>query len=275
MKLIKACVLVTLFVLVSWGRTTHAQSPEEEFVVFGEFLDGIATADLREYLSRPGAQVKGQESFEEMRRHILSMYDEIEVEHSFFLDSQVFDCIPIEKQPSVRLLDLKKIVLDSPEPALPGKPLSDDPVPGQAEPATSPLLLGLVDTFGNEVRCDEGTIPMRRITLDELVRFGTLQRFFQKGPDGSGRPPRLDEPPRPTSVSHKYAHAYQSVNNHGGNSWLNLWSPAINTSTGQIFSLAQHTAARPSARLPGRPWEVANLLIKVGSKQPIRERFFI
>jgi hypothetical protein len=44
--------------------------------------------------------------------------------------------------------------------------------------------------------CPPGSIPMRRITLADLVRFPTLQQFFNKGPGGTGQ---LPVPPSPSS----------------------------------------------------------------------------
>ena len=46
-------------------------------------------------------------------------------------------------------------------------------------------------------------------------------------------------PRRPPAPVHKYAIGYEYVNNHGGNSWLNLWSPAVNVGANQVFSLSQ------------------------------------
>jgi hypothetical protein len=37
--------------------------------------------------------------------------------------------------------------------------------------------------------CPQGTVPVRRITLVELVRFPTLRSFLGKAPDGGGLPP--------------------------------------------------------------------------------------
>jgi hypothetical protein len=37
--------------------------------------------------------------------------------------------------------------------------------------------------------CPTGTIPMRRITLSDLVRFPTLQQFLGKAPGGGQLPP--------------------------------------------------------------------------------------
>ena len=56
---------------------------------------------------------------------------------------------------------------------------------------------------------------MRRITLEELSRFESLDHFFRKGPAGNGRHPRLSAP-QAVAATHKYAHAYQVVNNLGG-----------------------------------------------------------
>jgi hypothetical protein len=88
------------------------------------------------------------------------------------------------------------------------------------------------------MNCPEGTVPVRRVTLEDLTRFDTLQDFFSKGPQGAGRrPPRTSEP-RTVAVTHRWAHAYQNVTNGGGHSFLNIWRPAIGAN--QVFSLSQH-----------------------------------
>ena len=84
----------------------------------------------------------------------------------------------------------------------------------------------------------------RRITLNELVRFETLQHFHQKGPAGSALPPtelaRPDVKEVPAvSGEHLYAYSFQNVNNLGAHSFLNVWSPSVDTNQGQIFSLSQ------------------------------------
>jgi hypothetical protein len=45
---------------------------------------------------------------------------------------------------------------------------------------------GTTDAAGG---CPAGSIPMRRITLSDLVRFPTLQEFFSKSPGGTGQLP--------------------------------------------------------------------------------------
>ena len=85
----------------------HAQTPPKELVPFNNFLKGVTTANPHVWLSRPESRVKTPEAFEEMRRHILTLYRGVHVPHSFLLDTQVFDCVPITEQPSVRLGRLK------------------------------------------------------------------------------------------------------------------------------------------------------------------------
>ena len=37
--------------------------------------------------------------------------------------------------------------------------------------------------------CPQGSVPTRRVTLDDLVRFPMLQDFLGKSPGGGGLPP--------------------------------------------------------------------------------------
>ena len=76
----------------------------------------------------------------------------------------------------------------------------------------------------------------------KITRFRTLRGFFNKIPEGLETAPSETAPSfePPSTVLHKYSHANQQVNNWGGNGYLNLWQPAINTSKGEGFSLTQH-----------------------------------
>jgi hypothetical protein len=95
-----------------------------------------------------------------------------------------------------------------------------------------------LDEFGNSVRCEDGTIPMRRMTVEEMGRFSSLQEFLRKGPEGAGRALQPETPAADLS-SHRYSRMYQSVNNLGGSSNLNVWSPYVDTARGEVFSLLQ------------------------------------
>ena len=109
--------------------------------------------------------------------------------------------------------------------------------------------LGMVpdrkDRHGNVTSCTAGTVPVRRLTLEDLSRFGTIGNFFRKWPEGvevllNGGVPRT----APTD-GHLYAHARQYVRNLGGSSMLALWAPQV--ATDQIeFSLSQQWYAAVS-----------------------------
>ncbi|HXO43300.1 MAG TPA: neprosin family prolyl endopeptidase [Thermoanaerobaculia bacterium] len=233
------------------------------FVPLAEFLPGVAAARFEGLPRGAETRVRSAEAFAEMRRHILSLYEGVAVDrlHSFLLDGQHFDCLPIDQQPSVRGLGLTHVEVAPPPPLstatepvvpAPGEPAVGEPEEPRAR-ATSPLTLGARDAFGNEIQCAEGTIPMRRVTLEEMTRFETLRQFFEKGPDGAGQVRLEEEKTAPAKPVHKYAHAYELVHNLGGSSLLNLWMPPINTRATQVFSLSQHwyTGGNPVQTVEG------------------------
>jgi hypothetical protein len=209
-------------------------SENKGFPTFREFIDSATSATPEDYLAHPTAKVANEEAFREMQRHIAQHYEGIEVTHSFADDNgQVFDCVPIEQQPSLRGL-----VGEIPKPPdLPYEGGGKAGTPGelQVEPQLRP---DQKDQYGNARWCPTGTIPMRRITLEEMIRFESLDKFFRKSPVG-GRHPHLSAPRTPEeNDQHRYAHAYQFVDNWGGLSKITLWQPPV-VGPDQIFSLSQ------------------------------------
>ena len=199
-----------------------------------ESLDEAAHAD---FSTRAFNRVADEDAFSEMKSHILGLYENVEAPHSF-VDSTgaIFDCIPIEQQPALK--GSKDAVPKAPD--LP--PIEADDASGnddEMQDISTSVELGhdRKDWYGNAMQCPQGTIPMRRVTLEDLTRFPTLRAYMRKGPGGAGRPPRAVEPAT-VPATHRWAHAYQNVNNGGGHSFLNLWRPAIGAN--QIFSLSQH-----------------------------------
>ena len=211
------------------GGVASAQPTPDRFVSFSEFVQAVRSATLSKYGSAPDVRVGSVGAFDEMRRHVLEIYDSVHVTHSYMLDSQYFDCVPIIEQPSARQLGLTSI--DTTPPSLPQPAGRNTGRAGEA-PAVQVAVGQKSDQFGNRIPCESGTIPFRRITLEELARFKTLRDFFKKRPDG------LDQ--GRAAATHKYADAYQDVANHGGGQFINLWDPAVNTGLTHIFSLAQH-----------------------------------
>jgi len=221
--------LLFVIVLLMLGGQASGQSGQNGFVPFNDFLKSVQTVSSGEVLARAPSRVKDAEAFEEMRQHILTMYQGITVTHSFVLDSQYFDCVPIEQQPSVRLLGLKNIAA----------PPDDGLIEKLSISSPKLSLTAQFDKFGNSVQCEKSTIPMRRITIDEMQRFETMQQFLKKGSSGEDLVPMPSNVTPQASPPHLYAYTFKSVKNLGGISSLNIWRPYVNTGRGEAMSLSQ------------------------------------
>lgn len=212
-----------------------------------EFLKTVEAAKHVQFTSLQGVKVAHEAAFTAMKDHITKLYQGVEVKHSFEDENgSIFDCIPVNQQPALKG-------------SSPAKAPSMPPVEKKAVAAATPtgerkpvqisaqITAGQKDKYGNVMSCPEGCIPMRRITLEEMTRFATIQHFFLKSPLGEMSPPTADPSSGGTApqqfapqvpATHRWAHAYQNVNNLGGHSYLNLWDPPIGAN--QIFSLSQH-----------------------------------
>jgi hypothetical protein len=213
--------------------------------------------------------------FARMKKYVLTIYDQgkIKPKHSFVgLSGHAVDCIPFEDQPGVREARKAKHEIQRKAPgAVEIDPDASVPKPRRTKPATggaarrsrsrkpgapdgtglvAPLARGLVDALGNKLSCPAGHVPLRRVSLRQLTRFGSLDAFFRKGPsggraafEGSGvavpRSPNGDALPLQQGGNgefHRYAHAIQQVDNLGSRTTLNVWDP--NPDPG-VFSLSQ------------------------------------
>ena len=126
-------------------------------------------------------------------------------------------------QPSVRDLGISKLA--APPPAAPAVA---DPGARQA----SQIAPGLKDAYGNAVACPAGTIPMRRMTLEQTTKFPSLAAYLGKQPLGTASPTITPGGP------HRYAVGYQNVSNHGSNSWLNVWNPSGDFTLSQLWDVS-------------------------------------
>jgi Neprosin len=239
-----AALYAAFGVAVPLGATMAQVSPAipaaPAFTPFAAFAASLHSASAAQMMAQQGAGVKVATAAEEMRQHLLNTYEGVSVKQSYALDDQIFDCVPIGQQPSVRLLGLQTVSAPPPAPPVPvsGSPFDDTGV--GAHIAVQKSATGR-DAYGHEQSCAAGTIPMRRITLQEISRFETLQKFFDKGPNGAGRVQQKQGGGTvpPATNGHSYAHEYQNVNNYGGYSALSLYRPYVNTALNEIFSLSQ------------------------------------
>ena len=249
----------------------QAQTTPAKFVPFNEFVQSVRATDVSEFLARPaaaGVKVTGAASLAEMRQHVLTLYDGVAVSHSYIIGSQTFDCVPIHQQPSVRAFGLTKI---ADPPAADASKAPGDAARSSTSPKASQLPADrTTDDAGNALSCEDQTIPMSRITLDQLSHFSSLHEFFEKGPNGSGHAPEPAKFEPPATIQHKYAYAYQYVNNLGDNVNINLWRPYVYTDIGEIFTLAQSWTIGVSSG-PVQTAEVGwqNYPARTGTQNPV------
>ncbi len=251
-----------LLMLGTTAVQMEAQTAAKNFTPFDNFINTVKSSNAHELMARPEAKLRETAKFEEMRQHVLNLYAGVRPTHSFALDGDTFDCVPTSQQPSVRLLGLKGIATPPPANAVAGRP-------GGSSSPTKPVA-GLpsqvgpdraFDELGNSRVCEAETIPMRRVTLEEMSRFESLKNYMEKGPNGTGQATLQNNPVRkvepvvkndllqqggaglkivpPSPIAHKYSYTYQYVNNLGQTDTISLWSPYVYTGLGEIFSLAQ------------------------------------
>lgn len=231
--------LAALSVALLGGSSFAAQTSQAPFVPFQQFLNTIKTANAASFVAQKSNAVKDSASFAEMQQYVLDLYKDAHVSQSFLLGNDHFDCIPMQEQPSVRKHGLAHIAAPPPVSASLPQGFSSGGTHNQAIQIRSQLAENdQVDALGHSRVCATGTIPMRRITLEELSRFANLKAYLHKTPDGAEHLPTNKIIP-PQVYSHKYSYTYQYVTNIGQTDTISLWSPYVNTGANQIFSLAQ------------------------------------
>jgi neprosin-like protein len=223
---------------------------------FKQFVTSLSDIKPAQHLAAAGSKALKADAVQAMAAHLGQQYDGVEAVHSFMDENgSVFDCIPIDQQPALREKTAAGVA----------KPIT---LPAATEPRGAAHTRKEADTrktyrvtqlgakredqAGNRMQAPSGTIPMRRLTIQNLTKFKTLRNFFEKSPYGSATPPHANgaKPLSPRSkgapsaaiqavqATHRWAHAYQNVSNRGGHSFLNVWDPPIGPN--QVFSLSQH-----------------------------------
>lgn len=168
-----------------------------QLVPFADFLDRTRAARFEDHerelvaaARRFGLQVDARAEFQKMKDYILrTIYKDVHPVSSH-LDGagHPIDCIPFEQQPGVRAAALAGHVIQR----TPPPPLMPDPAAEASPPTTAPPPSTIPPPpespkHQDEGRpreapappCPEGTIPMRRITLEEVVRSGSLEHYLQ------------------------------------------------------------------------------------------------
>jgi hypothetical protein len=158
--------LTGVLLLAACGPATvtgdDGAGPRQEVtpVPFTDFLRAVDAARFGDFAARPGTAVPDQAAFARMRTFVLDRYRDVRVASTYVAGGAVFDCV---WQRSEQLQP----------PTAGGVPSS---VPSQTGSPTPPA-------------CPQGAVPVRRVTLEDLVRFSSLEKYLGKSPDGTGQVP--------------------------------------------------------------------------------------
>ncbi len=231
-------------VLAASGSQAIAQS--DRFVPYDEFIRATKSTKAIDLLNQADTRAKDPAEIERMRATILDRYKAVKaVKHSFFAENAYYDCVDIMEQPAVARYGLKEI-------ATPPPPTEAEVNAAASSGVEAELLF---DRFGNAQTCNKGEVPLERISLENMARFGSVEEF-QRNPGGplpaglaealaqktvSSATPQTDAKTVESAATTASpievdAGMFQQVNNLGGSSILNVWQPAINTSAGQTLS---------------------------------------
>jgi hypothetical protein len=164
--------------LLSQPAIQEQQSAPREFIPSAEFIASTQKAAFADYAKRAGSKVANDQEFLKMKNHILSMYEGVIVKNSFVMERNGYvDCIDVKTQPSLRRGG-KQLTIQTPPPY--AVTVEERPQELKAQAVQPMLSREKKDRFGNVMFCESGFIPLRRITLDELTRFATLEDYFNK-----------------------------------------------------------------------------------------------
>ena len=240
------------------GQAAPQAVTERGLSIGGQLMDPLIHA-VRE------VRVESPQELARMEEHVRAQVDRRDVRHAFQLPTgDEVDCVDIDKQPGMRRQEMRgQKVLPPPPPVVPptaeSAPMAPGAMPAPGGPATPPsgqilaapqaFLDGGKDARGAARSCPPATIPIRRVTTDELKSFRNLRDFLRKYPEGSAAPSRDASPNTApafgSSDYHQYAHAARyNVTNYGAFSRLNIWNPKVQVSS--EFSLSQIWVVRGS-----------------------------
>src|SRR4051794_28491952 len=169
------------------AKSTNPSASPSGIQPFQQFLDELHSARPEQHLGVRNSRIAHEDAFNEMRAHLLQHYESVEATHSFVDENgSVFDCIPVGQQPALRYS--RESVPTAPD--LPQSASRAGAREERRETQVQPLHPDRRDQHGNRMHAPEGTIPMRRLTMENLGRFESLHQFFRKSPFGSPLPPQ-------------------------------------------------------------------------------------
>ncbi len=165
------------------------------------------------------------------KKYIDDLYDKKSVVKSFTdTNGKITDCVPIEQQPSLKDSGLKSSDIPRQPSVLPVD---------LAPPLVESFLL--IKSFTSptvpEISCPQNSVPIRRLTMDVLKNFNSIEDFHRKYPKGKPFIENQNMNKASYVIPHYYGVAYRYINNVGAESYTSLWNPTLESR--KDFSLSQ------------------------------------
>jgi hypothetical protein len=130
----------------------------------GEYSDVLSKAARGAGLTEDESRIE----FEKMKAYILDYYATVVPVHSFLDEAgNTIDCVPFDQQPSVRAAHASGCRISA---------IAPRPATCASTKAAAPEVRGKA----SDPLCPEGTVPIPRITLEQLVLSGRFEDFFRK-----------------------------------------------------------------------------------------------
>ncbi|KAG9440842.1 hypothetical protein H6P81_021007 [Aristolochia fimbriata] len=165
-----------------------------------------------------------EEKYEEMKKYLATV-NKPAVRNFTNQYDDIFDCVDINKQPAFDnpLLKDHKIQLQ------PSSLLLEM----QNKSSSSSYIAMKIEVA--EESCPPGTVPIRRIRMEELLRAGSVANYRNKYGRAGENPFSNQE------ATHQHAVLRIDTGGpyYGTEVGLNLWNPKVDRNYGQVFSLAQ------------------------------------
>jgi Neprosin len=222
-----------------------SQLPEPQ--AFADFRRSIETTTLDELRAIPDTAVESAAALEEMRAYLLDQYDGVTVERSFADDAgRTVDLVAREYHPAVKKSGEGGVVE---APAAPPAPEAGGyaALHETAEPRdVSRRRSGL--GHDDQSRDDSlRTLPLERVSLEQLARFGSLAAMSQK--DGSAAFELAAGARAGLPTGKHYATGEQDIACLGGSSVLNVWKYFVSPSLQATFSQQWYAAGLSGTRM--------------------------
>ena len=145
-----------------------------------------------------------------MERYIAEFVRPEDIVTTIEIAGETVDCVAIDRQPALRRADMRNHVPQLRPPSSPKEEPKETPTTIVGDPVRREAVLKVKQVYGAKTPiCPEKSVPIRRLTIEILDNFETLEDFFR------ARPPH--DLTGPTD-KHQYAYSYVTGDNTGGRS---------------------------------------------------------